>query len=160
LSFWPYILYSFTTALTEGIDTLLQLRDCYTSSILNGSNPHVVCATNRWDIAPVDLPMIVPALDHHFQIILNVFDSCYDNSTNATVSPPGKARMAVDGDEDEDEDEPFLPGCPEDMWDSDVFDESGFELDKAVYQFLTKECKCGCTWFNEPRMRAAKPQKG
>lgn len=160
LSFYPYILYSIGQAFSEGIEIIIGLRDCYVGSIQNGSDPHDICVVNQWAIAPVDLPMIVPALQHHLQTILDVFDDCYDNSTNATIRMPGTLDRPVVEDEDEDEDEPFLPGCPNDMIESDLFDESGFELDKAVYAFLVKECKCGCSWFNKPRMGAPKPKKG
>lgn len=161
LSFFPFVAYSLGTALSAGFDPLIELRDCYIGCIQNGSNPHDLCVAKRWDIAPVELPLIVPALNHHLQVILDVFDSCYDNSTNVAIGTSGKLNTAEDGDKDnEDDDEPFLPGCgDDDVLEGHGFDESGLELDKAVYRFLTQECKCGCTWFNEPRMRAEKPKK-
>jgi hypothetical protein len=158
LSFFPYLLYSFGMAFNEGADLVLDLQRCYMGCMQNGSNPHDVCVAHRYDMAPVDMGMVVPALDHHLQSIIEVLDDCYDNSTNATGSASHSRAKSEpdlwDGDEEEEE---IVPGCGGEGVNTTKYDRSALQLDRAVYQFLKKECKCGCTWFNEPRMQAPLP---
>ncbi|KAH7066074.1 hypothetical protein BKA63DRAFT_453614 [Paraphoma chrysanthemicola] len=143
--FWPYIFHGIAGALSYGLDALFELRDCYLGSLRNGTNPHVVCTTGRYDLAPLDLPMILPAFQDHLSKVIDLFDECYDNSTNAKFA-------SSSAESDDGKDETLLPGCDDDVFDSDTWGRSVGDLDKLMYKFLEKECKCKCSWFGKPSM--------
>jgi serine/threonine protein kinase/ankyrin repeat protein len=143
LLFVPFILYNLGSVLVQGSDELGNIRACFLNGTRNGSSTYEACHLDRWTLAPLDIPMIIPAVDHRLQAVLDVLDDCYDPSTNATLTTP-------DPDVDE---EPFLPGCPDldTLGKDDRILDAALALNRAVYKFLEQECKCKCSWFNEPR---------
>jgi ankyrin repeat protein len=146
-SFFPFILYDFSKTMKNRFQPLVDLRDCYLNSTRAGANPRDRCHLDRWTLAPLNVAMLFPAMDHRLQSILDVIDDCYDNSTMTT------RYTGADNGVSKSSDKPYLPGCPdlEAILGSDRLLEPGLALEKAVYEFLEKECKCGCSWFNEPR---------
>jgi hypothetical protein len=114
-SFFPYLLFGLTQPLKLLADTLLEVRDCYVGSLANASDPHTVCTgiPGRWALAPLDLQQLGPALDHQFQLMLNVIAGCYDNATNVTVAK-------THGANDSDQDEPLFPGCGEEDFENNI----------------------------------------
>lgn len=143
LSFFPFNFFQLAPAFEQQSRELENLQMCYLNGTRNNSSQHDACRLDRWTLAPLDIQMIIPAVDQRLQSMLDVIDDCYDPSTNDTLPEPV-------GHIDED---PFLPGCPplNTLCKDNRVVDAIIAVNRAVYRFLEKECKCKCSWFNEPR---------